>query len=68
MNKKYFFLVNSEMKNLFRVFVYGFIFLNLSCNKTSSIKNEDKNNLTTESNSLDQYSINELFKKADTLF
>ena len=56
------------MKNLFRVFVYGFIFLNLSCNKTSSIKNEDKNNLTTESNSLDQYSINELFKKADTLF
>ena len=57
------------MKNLFRVFVYGFIFfLNFSCNKTSSIKNEDKNNLTTESNSLDQYSINELFKKADTLF
>lgn len=67
--KKYSSILNREIKVLFSGLFYGFIVLFIiSCNKTSSYKNEDYKNPTTESNSLDKYSINELFKIADTLF
>lgn len=56
------------MKNLFGVFFYGPILLFIiSCNKTLSYKDENNKNPAAESNFLDQYSIIELFKKADRL-